>query len=110
MAKKPGARKPRKSKVSPRKTTRRKGGSSRSRRARRGGTGRGRLLIGLAVLALLVVGAYGVYLSSEVRVAFEGKRWAIPARVYARPLELYEGASLSPEQLRYELQILGYNA
>jgi penicillin-binding protein 1B len=108
MAKKPGARKPRKSKVSPRKTTRRKGGSSRSRRARRGGTGRGRLLIGLAVLALLVVGAYGVYLSSEVRVAFEGKRWAIPARVYARPLELYEGASLSPEQLRYELQILGY--
>jgi len=43
-----------------------------------------------------------------VRIAFEGKRWAVPARVYARPLELYEGAALSPEQLRYELQILGY--
>ena len=60
------------------------------------------------MLALLSIGGYALYLSAEVRVAFDGKRWAIPARVYARPLELYEGAALSREQLRHELQILGY--
>jgi len=70
--------------------------------------GYGRLLIGLLVLGLLLTGGYAVYLSAEVRVAFEGKRWAVPARVYARPLELYEGASLTREQLRHELEILGY--
>ncbi len=65
------------------------------------------LLAGL-VLGGLLFGGYVVYLSQQVRVAFEGKRWAVPARVYARPLELYEGAPVSVAQLRYELSLLGY--
>jgi penicillin-binding protein 1B len=41
-------------------------------------------------------------------VKFEGKRWAVPARIFGRPLELYPGAAVTPKQLVAELQRLGY--
>ena len=69
---------------------------------------RGLLAVGL--LGLLLTFAYSIHLSQSVRVAFDGKRWSIPARVFARPLELYVGAQISDEQLRYELGLLGYRA
>jgi penicillin-binding protein 1B len=60
------------------------------------------------VLAVLLLGGYSLYLSHQVRVKFEGKRWAVPARVYAQPLELFPGAAVSPERLQHELDLLGY--
>ena len=51
---------------------------------------------------------YGTHLDRVVRVKFEGKRWALPARVYARPLELYVGRNLSEEVLKGELDRLDY--
>jgi penicillin-binding protein 1B len=57
---------------------------------------------------LLALSAFTLYLDISVRHAFEGKRWALPARVYARPLELYPGVKLSPEQLQAELRLLNY--
>jgi penicillin-binding protein 1B len=65
-------------------------------------------LMGLAVGFLGIL--YGVHLDRVVRVKFEGKRWALPARVYARPLELYVGRSLSVEALKGELERLDYRA
>ena len=59
------------------------------------------------VSAPLLVG-YLFYLDREVRTQFEGKRWAVPARVFARPLELFPGLPLSPAQLEKELQLLRY--
>ncbi|MDA1107231.1 MAG: penicillin-binding protein 1B [Proteobacteria bacterium] len=61
-------------------------------------------------LLTVLVGAvpYVVYLDHTVRTQFEGKRWALPARVYARPLELFQGANLSAEHLSQELTRLGY--
>ena len=56
----------------------------------------------------LVVGLYGMHLDQVVRAKFEGKRWALPARVYARPLELYVGRPIDQAQLVGELQRLGY--
>jgi penicillin-binding protein 1B len=53
---------------------------------------------------------YGIHLDRVVRGKFEGKRWALPARVYARPLELYQGRPLTAEQLQAELTRLGYRA
>lgn len=44
----------------------------------------------------------------HIRAEFEGKRWALPAKVFARPLELYVGAPLSINDLKIELQALGY--
>ena len=60
----------------------------------------------LLVVALL--GIWTFYLDSVVRAKFEGKKWSLPARVYARPLELYVGQSLLPPLFEQELRALGY--
>ena len=58
-------------------------------------------------LTLMLI-AYVFYLDVNVREQFEGKRWAVPASVYARPLELYPGMRLTRQQLLDELHSLGY--
>jgi penicillin-binding protein 1B len=52
--------------------------------------------------------SYLGYLDYNVRNQFEGKRWAIPARVYASPLELYAGHALTLEKFEALLKILHY--
>ncbi len=59
------------------------------------------------ISAPLLVG-YLFYLDREVRTQFEGKRWAVPARVFARPLELFPGLPLDADRLETELQLLRY--
>ena len=39
---------------------------------------------------------------------FEGRRWTLPAQVFAAPLELYAGLSLTPAELEEELHRLNY--
>ena len=83
-----------------------------TRRSRRSKHPQRRLVWGLllwpaaAFLAAAVL--YTAYLDHVIRVKFEGKRWALPAYVYARPLELYAGASLAPGELEQELRMLDY--
>lgn len=60
-------------------------------------------LVGLALFAVLMV-----YLDGVVREKFSGQRWTVPAKVYARPLELFTGLKLSREDFLAELQALGY--
>ncbi len=67
-----------------------------------------RWLIKTGLLLCLVTVGYSVYLDYVVKREFAGKRWAVPARVYGRPLELYPGAALMPDQLLNELKYLGY--
>ena len=64
----------------------------------------------LAVVALAVVGlaVYLYFLSRLITDTFEGRRWSVPAQVYAQPLELYPGANLSLADLTGELTRLGY--
>ena len=64
--------------------------------------------IKLSLTLLLIVGGYIGWLDFQVYRQFEGKRWSLPARVYARPLELYAGLSLRPAQFTNELRALGY--
>ena len=52
--------------------------------------------------------SYLGYLDYNVRNQFEGKRWAIPARVYASPVELYAGYALPPEKFEALLKMLHY--
>ena len=61
----------------------------------------------LVILAILLAG-YITWLDYQVRHQFTGKRWSLPARVYARPLELYAGLELSAEQFLSELRALYY--
>jgi penicillin-binding protein 1B len=74
------------------------------RRSKRTNFPWGKLLISLLVLLV----AYVAYLDFQIYRKFEGNRWSLPARVYARPLELYAGQSLSAEQFAAELRALGY--
>lgn len=52
---------------------------------------------------------YVFYLDYHVREKFEGRRFSMPARVFARPLELYEGKKISADQLSRELIFLKYD-
>ena len=52
--------------------------------------------------------AYVLKLDDQVKTQFAGKLWALPARVFARPLELYEGQTLLADNLEKELQLLNY--
>jgi penicillin-binding protein 1B len=60
----------------------------------------------LIPLGLAIAGIF--YLDFVVRSKFEGKKWSLPARVYARPLELYAGLPLRRDAFLEELQGLGY--
>lgn len=88
-----------------RRKTRRK--STRARRRRSRGlvvkTFRAMLLL-LAVIGAAAV----VYLDFDIRAKFEGKRWALPAHLHTRPLEIYVGQKLNAAQLVAELTALGY--
>ncbi len=66
------------------------------------------LLLKLLTVCLVIGGGYLVYLDARITTTFTEKMWELPAKVYARPLELYAGASLAPDDLAYELEILGY--
>ena len=61
-----------------------------------------------ALLALVVGALYYLYLDHLVTRQFEGRRWTLPAHVYAAPLELYTGLPLSQADIRHELERLQY--
>ncbi|MFT5063824.1 MAG: penicillin-binding protein 1B [Gammaproteobacteria bacterium] len=67
-----------------------------------------RLMLLTSGLLLLAGIGWLIYLDSIVQEKFSGKRWAVPARVYARPLELYQGAAVQSQDLLDELNRLGY--
>lgn len=68
------------------------------------------LLLKLALVTLVVGGLFVVYLDARITATFSDKMWELPAKVYARPLELFVGAALAPEDLSYELEVLGYRS
>src|SRR5579885_1135760 len=51
---------------------------------------------------------YVLYLDRLVVTQFEGRRWTLPAQVYAAPLELYVGLPLTVSDIEHELQRLQY--
>jgi len=95
----------------PTKTTNRKPVKRRSRSASRKNN-RGFIskttLLKILFTLLVLVGLLLLFLDVQIRHQFEGKRWAVPAKVYARPLELYAGSALTIEDLKIELRGLGY--
>ena len=55
-----------------------------------------------------MIAASAVYLDAIVTREFKGKKWAIPAKVYARPVELYQGKLIAPSELQAQLKRQGY--
>jgi len=56
----------------------------------------------------VVLAGFAVYLDAVVQEKFSGKRWTVPAKVYARPLELFVGQKLAKDDFLKELDALGY--
>jgi len=68
-----------------------------------------RLILFSSLTILLVICiAYVSILDSRVINKLEGVLWTVPAKVYARPLELAEGGNINIGQLKKELEILSY--
>lgn len=67
-----------------------------------------KLLFRIFIVSLLLLAVYTLYLNSIVTEKFEGRRWSIPARVYARSLEIYPGRDINARQLEKELKLAGY--
>ncbi len=63
-----------------------------------------RFALGLTTLFVL----WCLWIDFEVRPDFEALQWALPARLYARPVELYVGAPISQSELIDYLEHLGY--
>lgn len=94
--------------------------SAKRRRPQRkaaGRKGRGsrsllRRLLGAALvvasLAAVAIAGYLFYLDRQITSTFEGRRWSVPAVIYAQPLEVYPGAALSLADVTRELDRLGY--
>ncbi|MDX1599716.1 MAG: transglycosylase domain-containing protein, partial [Marinobacter sp.] len=67
-----------------------------------------RLFWRVSLTGLVLLAGWMVYLDAVVTSRFEGRRFEVPSRVYARPLELYNGASLSSGDLQRELELSGF--
>ena len=57
---------------------------------------------------MVAFSAYVAWLDYRIRDEFEGARWAVPARVFARPLELGPGVAMSADAIEAELKLAGY--
>lgn len=68
-----------------------------------------RLLLAAIALAVVCFLVASIALDIVVRHKFEGTKWGIPAKVYAQPSELYQGQTISRQQVEEQLQILGYS-
>jgi len=66
--------------------------------------------IGIRVFLSIFVLLLGLtaYLDISIRKQFEGNKWALPAHVYTRPLELYVGQNIDRKVIQDELNELGY--
>ncbi len=100
----------------PQKKVKRKtkqGSGNRHRKRKKTGKKSGKrsiwALTGLAA-GFLFVGMllYVAYLDAVIRIKFEGKRWSLPARVYARAMDIYPGQELNKNELLGELKFLNY--
>lgn len=62
----------------------------------------------LGVIACVPLGFYFVSLDQQITETFEGRRWSLPARVFAAPLELHAGARIDADDFIIELLRVGY--
>ena len=67
-----------------------------------------RLGLKLALGLIILLTGYVAWLDLKITNAFEGKRWAVPARIFARPLTLYPSVPISVAELILELERAGY--
>jgi len=85
---------------------------SKFARFRQGLIWRNTMYVMTRVCIVLFIALLGLtaYLDITIRKQFEGKKWALPAHVYTRPMELYVGQLLDRAVVKDELNELGYTS
>jgi len=95
--------------VKPKKSAKSRKTSPRKKTSKQKKTGLwARFFIKLSILFIVISALYIVYLDRIVVNQFEGKRWALPAHVYANPVELYQGLAMDTQQFESLLTDLSY--
>ena len=62
----------------------------------------------ILITLLLILAVFLIYVDLTIQKTYQGKKWALPAIVYSRSIELYQGAPVSQKDLIAELVQLGY--
>ena len=66
------------------------------------------LLLKVALLLLVVLAFYFLYLDSKISKKFSGQKWQVPAQIYAKSIELYPGKIVTQQQFIQQLDALQY--
>ncbi len=67
------------------------------------------VVLRLVLIVFCISATWLIWLDHEIQSKFEGKRWDLPARVYASPLEIYQGQKITADQFEQELRRVGYS-
>jgi penicillin-binding protein 1B len=65
-------------------------------------------MVQFLVILICVFLSYCIVMDFQIRKEFEGKRWSVPARVYAQPIELYAGRKFEQKELIDQLKTAAY--
>jgi penicillin-binding protein 1B len=68
----------------------------------------GRLVLSLLFILCMLMVVYIFFLSMLANEKFAGKKWDLPARIYARPLEFYPRMKIDAKGLEEELVLMQY--
>jgi penicillin-binding protein 1B len=68
----------------------------------------GWIIFQLFIICFFCSATYIIWLDYRIQTEFEGKRWSIPASVYASPVELYSGLQIDRRVIEQQLRIAGY--
>ena len=66
------------------------------------------IIVIVALISIPIFGYFLVKADHEITPEFKNRQWALPARVYARPLELFSGQYLKPKDFEQELEWILY--
>jgi penicillin-binding protein 1B len=67
-----------------------------------------KILLWSFLFGSIILTFYTLYLNNIIKDKFEGRRWSIPAKVYARSLEVYPGLKITAKQFERELKLAAY--
>jgi len=62
------------------------------------------------LITCVFIVAWGLYLDLVIRDKFEGQKWALPAHVYTRAMDIYVGQKIPKKSVVDELLELGYQS
>jgi penicillin-binding protein 1B len=67
------------------------------------------LLVQILIIVFCTTSIWLLWLDHRIQEEFEGKRWSLPARVYASATEIYLGQNLSISEFEKALSAVGYH-